>query len=515
MKTALKVLGLCVLLSLFFVFAAGCTNNGNGHVPTEQTYTITYVTLGGSPVSEQSVPLGFPVGSPASVKAGYFFGGWTFEDGTDASSARASTNVTLYAKWVDMLAYRGNGDGTYTVYGNAEGGSGGDFQYIYSYHYAGLDGYVLEIPSSYNGGDVTAIDTLAFQNYSYMLEVNIPSTVKSIGAFAFHICYRLRAYNVQPENTHFYSQDGVLYNHNKSKLAAFPEAKLRGNTFEVPHGVHIIGTGAFSGAGITGVLLPDTLENIEIDAFRSSDLEAINIPASVKTIGNWAFAYCLHLSNVLFAPDSRLESIGAYAFYRAGIMTGVPDFDSIELPQNLKTLSSSAFDETKLHENALAAAENGVAYISGWAVKYTGKIAHVSFRLDTVGIALGFAYASSNDPVPEITSVTIPESVRTINMMAFSGCRDIQSVTIAHGGLIHIGDNAFFGCQSLNGIIIPQSVTVIDKSAFLNCTNLTIYVKGRKERPQGLNGYWHEHWNVCDYQWGYPPYIYIPVQWDV
>ncbi len=71
-----------------------------------------------------------------------------------------------------------------------------------------------------------------------------------------------------------------------------------------------------------------------------------------------------------------------------------------------------------------------------------------------------------------ITSVTIPDSVRYIDVYAFESCQSITSVVIPNS-VIEIGDSAFLGCTSLMSITIPNSVMTIGNSAFTHCTNLT------------------------------------------
>ncbi|GHV17078.1 hypothetical protein FACS189493_4060 [Spirochaetia bacterium] len=72
----------------------------------------------------------------------------------------------------------------------------------------------------------------------------------------------------------------------------------------------------------------------------------------------------------------------------------------------------------------------------------------------------------------ELTSVTIPNSVTYIGMNAFSGCSSLTSVTLPNG-LTSIGTSAFSGCRSLTSVTIPNSVTYIDNAAFSYCRSLT------------------------------------------
>jgi hypothetical protein len=64
-----------------------------------------------------------------------------------------------------------------------------------------------------------------------------------------------------------------------------------------------------------------------------------------------------------------------------------------------------------------------------------------------------------------LTSITIPNSVKSIGEYAFSGCTGLTSITIGNS-VTSIGANAFYGCSALTSITIPNSVTSIGKNAF-------------------------------------------------
>ena len=60
------------------------------------------------------------------------------------------------------------------------------------------------------------------------------------------------------------------------------------------------------------------LESIEEGAFQYADMTSIHFPASLKTIGRFAFEVCNNLEIVTFAEGSVLERVGIAAFSRCG-----------------------------------------------------------------------------------------------------------------------------------------------------------------------------------------------------
>lgn len=70
-----------------------------------------------------------------------------------------------------------------------------------------------------------------------------------------------------------------------------------------------------------------------------------------------------------------------------------------------------------------------------------------------------------------LTSISIPETVRSIGASAFSGCEKLKSITLP-SGITKIERSVFAACQSLKSVTIPEGVTIISESAFANCSSL-------------------------------------------
>lgn len=77
-----------------------------------------------------------------------------------------------------------------------------------------------------------------------------------------------------------------------------------------------------------------------------------------------------------------------------------------------------------------------------------------------------------------LISITIPDSVTTIDGSAFSNCSGLTSITIPDS-VITIGNNVFYYCSGLTSITIPDSLTSIGNWAFSGCSNLSdVYYTG-------------------------------------
>jgi hypothetical protein len=105
-------------------------------------------------------------------------------------------------------------------------------------------------------------------------------------------------------------------------------------------------------------------------------------------------------------------------------------------------------------------------------IKYKGKETNVVIpdRIDRFPVTVIGKRAF--DGFTEITSVTLPEGITSIEEMAFFGCAQLANVTLP-SSLTFIGNWAFGWCKSLGSITIPPGVTAIGDYTFSRCARLT------------------------------------------
>ena len=208
---------------------------------------------------------------------------------------------------------------------------------------------------------VQAINNEAFSSNEVLTSVTIPASVMSIGSNSFGQTYALTSFSVDSANPNFSSEAGVLFNKNKSSLLLFPAA--RGNApYTVPGSVVTIAARAFlMDRSLTSITIPENVESIDEYAFfgaekltsvtfsgtsklasigrlsfKQSNLESINIPASVTVIGAEAFALT-PLRTITFDEGSPITTIESSTF------EGVPNLTSITIPASVTSIKSYAF----------------------------------------------------------------------------------------------------------------------------------------------------------------------------
>ena len=181
----------------------------------------------------------------------------------------------------------------------------------------------------------------------------------------------------------------------------------------------------------------------------ASHLETITkviVEEGVTTIGDYAFNECTKIVSVTL-PDS-LISIGFRAFYSCRALT------TIEIPQQVSFLSPGAFGHcTNLKEISIDAENLYYKSVDGIVWNLTGD------KLITV-------------PAGHTGEFVIPDGTKTVGLYAFWGCENLDTVKIPQS-VTSIEASAFSHCSGLTYVTIPDSVTTIDQEVFNGCSNLT------------------------------------------
>jgi hypothetical protein len=147
--------------------------------------------------------------------------------------------------------------------------------------------------------------------------VTIPNGLTS-GIGDFPGCTNLNAINATTVNSGYSSQDGVLFNKDKTTLVLYPKGKT--GAFAIPLSVTSIGGNAFRDcSNLSSVTIPDSVTNIEEGAFSScTSLASVTIPKSVTRIWYGAFRDCTSLTSVKFEGTITSANLDSDAFYGLG-----------------------------------------------------------------------------------------------------------------------------------------------------------------------------------------------------
>ncbi len=446
---------------------------------------------------------------------------------------------------------------------------------------------------------VTTIGRFAFQDCENLTIEHLPTNVINVGANSFDgtpLC----PYASTPQEGAFYI-DHILYRYYTSNsgtattltvkegtlgIAEYACAGYKFSSLTLPSSLKCISVGAFTETQLSQLSLPASVERIEEYAFSNNALTNVTIPENVKYVGEGAFevnpftsitwnaidceteiakggsiwssvfgglysvksftfgnkvktipnSLCSGLGyeveeGIEITLPNSVEKIGHRAFAASGIKT-------ITIPENVKSIGNDVFDfclkltsatwnaknctrisQTNEYDDEIISAVFGTTH-------YLEEGAQEATILGVKSITFGSGVTNIPQSLCQyndlITSVTLPSSVKSIEMYAFGSCYNLSQVTLGGNeesihpeafygtpwwdtyyenlsdGPIYLGNSlvgykgempenttinvkegtvsivaeAFYGQDNLVAVTFPESLEEIGASAFNNCANL-------------------------------------------
>lgn len=351
----------------------------------------------------------------------------------------------------------------------------------------------FEIPETIDRQAVTAIGRDAFRSNYYLESVTLPQSVKSIGKSAFENCYDLTSINIPQKVTAISdrtfsgcpSLKSVNIPSNVTSIGEYAfENCISLANITIPSSVTSIGEGAFFNCyALANVTIPSSVTSIGDLAFhRCTSLESIILPPSVTSIGDNAFKDCTSLETVIFPQSAKLgtqpfPSGTAQILYTKDASTGnvtVTDVEagtqtSIEIPETIdegtvKIIGANAFEDCDTFTSITL--PQSLTSIEDFAFCRCTALQNINIPQNVTNIGV-----SAFKECKSLTSITIPSGVTSINDVAFAHCTSLKSIELPDH-LVSIGVSAFTNCTSLESVVIPAEVTSVGFRAFTYCTSL-------------------------------------------
>lgn len=378
---------------------------------------------------------------------------------------------------------------------------------------------------------LTSIENNTFKGCKALSNISIPNTVTSIGVNAFYQCTALKDVTI-PASVKRINDRAFAY-------SGLTSVSLQCDLAEMENGVFLnIGTGIFCSTGVykselklyledfySGLALclnknfnssyqsssgwrayrfyvdgeevadfsiPEGVTTIPEHCFNGlRGVKNVGMPSTLKTIQQYAFAYCSDLESISLANSNDLTAIDTYAFRECTSLS------EVTFGKGLKSIAEGAFDNctniSKVDIGDLANwcsvdfdPTNAMSHRteSSWnnntanPLKYAKKIHLNGIEVNTLRIPTGVKKISGWAFLgcARFDKVTIPSSVESIGMYAFCDCVDLAEISFSKNSkLDSIAIGAFYGCKGLPEVTLPSSLRKMGKRCFYQCSNLQAF----------------------------------------
>ncbi|MBQ7499976.1 MAG: leucine-rich repeat protein [Clostridia bacterium] len=401
------------------------------------------------------------------------------------------------------LTISGSGEiDNYQAYQNYSGGM------IYTYYDTPWYSYASLIRHIVIGDGITKIGNCAFSDI-YPISVSVGDSLTSLTNMNISK-NKLESITVSPDNDYLCAVNDILYDKEMTSIIIYPLNKtateitipegvvnisnaFAGNkylvTVNVPSTVTNI-TGAFSGcSSLKNVNIPDAVTYIGDSTFSGCGIETITIPDSVVRIGMSAFSGCNSLTTLNLGKGVKAFGYAAFQYVNndqpivVNFAGSFSDWNAIDFNVNNDAVAFGNVNFAILDDYTGSCGENAQFSLDVYGnlrIYGTGTInrfEHNDFWrsfVKTVTVEEGITAIPDEQfyIYYNLESVTLPSTVASIGVRAFSSCMRLVSFDIPESGLVSIGQQAFTGSSSLASIDLPETLETLGAQAFNGCTSL-------------------------------------------
>ena len=357
----------------------------------------------------------------------------------------------------------------------------------------------IVIPAKIGEYTVTEVGSSAFKNQTQITRIDLPDTIAKISSDAFKGCSGLTGIDI-PETTTIntsvfggcsslvemalpLSQYGFIYLFGSDNYDGSYKVSCLGATYYIPESLKTvtvksaanseiagyafygcksltqiylngemtrIGEAAFMlCSGLTSIVVPEGVTQIDCWAFDGSGLVGIDLPESLTSVLGGAFENCVSLKNITI--PNGVSSIGFATF------SGCAGLESITLP--FVGSSDTATFEEKVF-----------GYVFGQSA-YEGGVA-----TEQKYFKGGTAYYETFYLPQKLTTVTVTSG--SIPHYAFYNCDNLVTVKFAEG-VEKLGSYILMDCASVTSVIVSATVREFEHMPFFDCDSLAaIYYEG-------------------------------------
>ncbi|KAK8849967.1 hypothetical protein M9Y10_018560 [Tritrichomonas musculus] len=291
------------------------------------------------------------------------------------------------------------------------------------------------------------IDSEAFSQ-TIIKSITIPKKVKKMGKRVFFRCISLETVNLE-EGSELQSIGKSTFQGSNVDIFGIPE-KLTDLQEGWCHGTDSLSTICVSPKNkkfimINTIILAgkrdENSEYYDTVMFVSHDVDEVTIPSFIKYFNPYSFAVTSYLLRINFTEDSNLLSIGANAFNSSAL-------EQIQIPANVETLEDGWCNFTECLVNVSISPKNkNFMFLPDQNKIMIGKS---NIEQDDFDILM-FACR-------DIKNVVVPSYIKRINSSAFFECRHLKNVEISDDSQLQSIGDCCFSYTTVRRITLPKNV---------------------------------------------------------
>ena len=260
--------------------------------------------------------------------------------------------------------------------------------------------------------------------------------------------------------------NGVVISSNYTGMIVIPsQVEYEGEKYDVTK----IDRYAFYGSKVSFISLPNSIQEIDINAFsNSANLEKVVLPNELEVIPKYCFSGCDNLKSIEI-PDHVLK-IDEGAFQYSGL-------ESVQLPSSILFVGDYAFADSKGLKTIRIS--DSQVYWGKAVLRDCPKLESIEMQDTHPTLAIYNEMLISKDYTtiffcPQLVKgeIQLHEKVKVIENSAFYGCSQISSIKF-NENIDSIEPLSFYGCSQLTELQFPKGLKYIGDCAFERCSSVT------------------------------------------
>ena len=241
----------------------------------------------------------------------------------------------------------------------------------------------------------------------------------------------------------------------------------------VPEGISLIGAYSFSGCSeLRKVQLPSTIRSVAEDAFNGCcALTDFELPAGFTDLDQLTMHGC-----------QALADKAGYVVLRTSLVGYVGDGEELVIPEKVTRISREVFCGRNSSKIRRVKIPEGVTYLGKEAFADCENLEDVELP-ESLSVIESRAFFRCR----RLSRVKLPKELRLLGAGAFQGCSYLKKCEIPKN-VTTIRESVFQDCPSLT-LVLPETVAVVEKNAFLLCYNVTALGKPADGVKKAIEAY--------------------------